>query len=294
MSKRYGYYPGCSLASSGKEYGQSTRAVCGALGVDLWELPDWNCCGASSAHSLDRGLDLALSARNISLAQREGLEMVVPCAACYNRTASAWQTLRDDPPSRETMEKELNFTFREDLGVHHLLHVIDGALAGRDDLCRGEPTGNDIGVRKVVCYHGCLINRPRGINPHEDMEAPVTMARILERFGYVPLRWSYATECCGASLSLTRHDVVTSLVDRIISAAAEAGADAIVTACPLCQVNLESRQLRRFSVFYFTELLGAALGLPEATDWWKLHLVDVRATQPPATTATNNRTGTEQ
>lgn len=276
MSRRYGYYPGCSLSASGKEYGRSTRAVCGSLGVDLWELPEWNCCGASSAHSLDRRIDLALSARNIALCQREGLDMAVPCAACYNRTVGAWQTLRDDPIQRTAMEREFDFTFRQDLGVYHLLQVIQAALSDRrEPALHGRRTGP--GIRKVVCYYGCLISRPRGINPHQDMENPRAMANILARFGYESIPWSFATECCGAVLSLTRADVVGALVERIISAAREAGAEAIVTACPLCQVNLESRQRERFGVFYFTELIGAALGLEQADSWWPLHLVDVRA-----------------
>ena len=260
--KRYSYYPGCSLTSSAVEYDRSCRSVCEALGIKLVEPEDWNCCGASSAHALDRDVDLALSARNISLAHREGLEMAIPCAACYSRTAHAWQVLRDDADERRKLERELGFEFREDLPVHHLLQIVDEVTAvrgvarpaeGPADTGDGDPNddphgapddANRIipGVSKVVCYYGCLINRPREINPGDDMENPQAMERILARAGYESARWSFATECCGASLSLTRDDVVRDLVGRIVDAAREAGADAIVTGCPLCQVNLESRQ----------------------------------------------------
>ncbi len=270
--KRYGYYPGCSLGSSAKEYDLSCRAVCEALGIELVELEDWNCCGASSAHALDRDIDLALSARTIYLCHREGLEMVVPCAACYSRTAHAWQVMQEDPATRKELEDEFEFTFREDLPVYHVLQVIEKAVESRKPIASSEP--DDLGVKKVVCYYGCLITRPRGINPHDDMENPQSMERILTHFGYETLSWSFATECCGAALALTRDDVVGGLVERIITAAREAGADAVVTGCPLCQMNLESRQNEEFRVFYFTELLGAALGLTEIEDWWKMHIVD--------------------
>jgi heterodisulfide reductase subunit B len=242
------------------------------MDIELVELEDWNCCGASSAHALDTDIDLALSARTIYLCHREGLEMAVPCAACYSRTAHAWQVMMDDMGRRKEFEDEFGFTFREDLHIYHLLQVIDKATESHVSIISSAAA--DLGVKKVVCYYGCLINRPRGINPHDDMENPQTMERILERYGYEPVPWSFATECCGAALSLTRDDVVTGLVERIISAAREAGADAIVTGCPLCQMNLESRQTEPFRVFYFTELLGAALGIAEVEDWWKMHLVD--------------------
>lgn len=271
--KRYSYYPGCSLSSSAKEYDASCRSVCEALGIELEELQGWNCCGASSAHALDRDIDLALSARNIALAHREGLEMAIPCAACFARTAHAWVVLRDDESERKGLEEELGFEFREDLPVHHLLQLIDAETESR---VPEEPDGEagEGGVKKVVCYYGCLINRPRGINPDDDMENPQAMERILGRFGYEPLAWSFATECCGASLALTRDDVVRDLVGRIVAAAGDAGAQAIVTGCPLCQVNLESRQSKNLPIFYFTELIGMALGASDVSEWLRMHLVE--------------------
>jgi len=271
---QYGYYPGCSISSSAREYDRSTRAVCATLGIHLTELPDWNCCGASSAHSLSKDIDLALSARNIGIAHRLGLDMVVPCAACYNRTMHAWQTLRDDPEKRAVLQAQLGFDFRADLQVYHLLQVMEQHLAHLKEAAAHRLPEDGVRGRRVACYYGCLITRPRGINPHEDMEYPEGMGRMLAELGYQPLRWSFATECCGAALSLVRGDVVRERVDRIIAAAREAGAEAVVTACPLCQLNLESRQSDRFPVFYFTELLGVALGLPETEKWWRLHLIN--------------------
>jgi len=256
------------------EYDLSCRAVCKALEIELEELKDWNCCGASSAHALNKDIDLALSARNISLAHGQELEMAVPCAACYSRTAHAWKVLKEDPAKRRTLEQEFKFQFREDLPVHHLIHVIDSQLqaAGKETPAnKAEPEGTG---RKIVCYYGCLINRPRGANLEDDMENPQAMNRVLERFGYETLDWSFATECCGAALAMTRDDVVVGLVERIVAAAREAGAEAIATGCPLCQVNLESRQSGAFPIYYFTEIVGAAMGLPEAEKWKGMHLVE--------------------
>ena len=209
---------------------------------------------------------------------------MIPCAACYSRTAHAWRVLKEDEGERRALEEELHFQFRDDLPVHHLLQVIDAETEFRDGDDLSDVPAGGARVAKVVCYYGCLINRPRGVNPGDDMENPRAMERILSRFGYEALPWSFSTECCGASLSLTRDDVVRGLVDRLMEAARQAGAAAVVTGCPLCQVNLESRQTEGLPVFYFPELIGAALGLPEVSAWLRIHLVDTtpRLIVPPA------------
>ena len=182
--------------------------------------------------------------------------------------------MKENLDERSKLEKEFDFTFREDLPVSHLLQVIEKAVAARQPLANASTSGTPAGIHRTVCYYGCLINRPRGINPGDDVENPQAMEHILNHFGYRTEPWSYATECCGAALSLTRTDVVTSLVQRIVDSAAETGADAIITGCPMCQVNLESRQSSGFRIFYFTELIGLALGLEEAESWLKMHLID--------------------
>jgi heterodisulfide reductase subunit B len=131
---------------------------------------------------------------------------------------------------------------------------------------------------KVVTYYGCLLVRPPEITRFEDPDDPQVMAELLCAVGAEVMPWSHATDCCGGSLSLSRSDVVQNLVGRLAERAREAGADAIVTACPLCQVNLEMRQVHKPKIpaFYFTELLGLAFGLPEAEKWWGKHLIDPR------------------
>ncbi len=271
----YSYYPGCSLHSTGLEYGLSTRAVFNALELGLIELEGWNCCGASSAHALDHTLSLALPARNLALAQEAGYDLVAPCAACFNRMKSADYTLRSDPATRAEVEAIVGFQYTGKVAVRPVLAVIYedygvDAIAAR--------VQKPVHGLKVVTYYGCLLVRPPEVTQFDDPNHPRVMSALLEAIGAEVKPWSHATDCCGAGLSLSRADVVQKLVSRLAERAREAGADALVTACPLCQVNLEMRQTgeTKMPAFYFTELLGYALGVPEANKWWSKHLIDPR------------------
>lgn len=272
----YSYYPGCSLHSTGLEYGLSTQAVFHHLGLELNELEDWNCCGASSAHILDPKLALALPARTLALAQPFGRDLVTPCAACYNRLKGADHAMRADPGIRAELETLVGFKYTGTLAVRPLLAVLyeDVGLQRLAAEVRHPLDG-----LRVVTYYGCLLVRPPQIAQFDDPDDPQVMAKLLHAVGAEVMPWSHATDCCGGSLSLGRSDVVQHLAGRLAERAFEAGADAIVTACPLCQVNLEMRQTATLKIptFYFTELLGLAFGLPEASKWWGKHLIDPRA-----------------
>lgn len=271
----YSYYPGCSLHSTGLEYGLSTRAVFQHLGLELHELSGWNCCGASSAHALDHTLALALPARTLALAQSTGRDLVTPCAACFSRMKGADFTLRNNPKTRAKVEEVVGFTYTGQVAVRPIMAVLyedygPARLAAR--------VKRSLKGLKVVPYYGCLLVRPPQVAGFDDPDDPQVMAALLRAAGADVMPWSYATECCGAGLSLSRSDVVQRLVGKLADRAREAGAVALVTACPLCQVNLEMRQtsLPKIPAFYFTELLGLALGLPEAQKWWGKHLIDPR------------------
>jgi heterodisulfide reductase subunit B len=245
------------------------------LGLKLDELDDWNCCGASSAHALDQALALALPARTLSQAQAAGHDLVIPCAACYNRVKSADLAMRRDPQARSRMESMLGFKYTGAVAVRPVLAVL------AEDVGRERVSAEvRIPLRglKVVTYYGCLLVRPPEITQFDDPDDPKVMAELLCAVGAEVMPWSHATDCCGGSLSLSRSDVVQHLVGRLAERAREAGADAIVTACPLCQVNLEMRQTAETKIpaFYFTELLGLAFGLPEAEKWLGKHLIDPR------------------
>ena len=271
----YSYYPGCSLHSTGLEYGRSTTAVFARLGLELEELREWNCCGASSAHSFSHALAITLPARNLRIAQEAGKDLAVACAACYNRLRAADRLMRQDPGMRRKVEEVVGFTYDHPVAVRPTLAILAEDL-GWERI--GAQVRRPLEGLKVVSYYGCLLVRPPEISGFDDPNDPKVMPGLLRALGAQVMPWSHATDCCGAGLSLSRSDVVRGLVGRLADRCLEAGAQAFVTACPLCQVNLEMRQSKADKVpsFYFTELLGLALGLPEAEGWWGKHLIDPR------------------
>jgi heterodisulfide reductase subunit B len=263
------YYPGCSLHGTAREYDESTRAVTHALGVDLAELPDWNCCGASSAHATNEALAKALAARNLAIAGDQGMDLVVPCAACFSRLKAA-ESAPDDGAPRGP-ERTLRV-----LSLLEFLAAPDMADA-MSALIEQPLTG-----LKLVSYYGCLLVRPPGMTGARHHESPHDMDKLMGLLGASPIPWSYKTDCCGGSLVLSRKEIVLDLTQKLLKNAAKAGAEAIVVACPLCQSNLDTRQEElshvhgtfRLPVLYFTELIGIAFGLKDVSRWMKRHFVD--------------------
>ncbi len=267
------YYPGCSLHGTAKEYDASTRMVCKELGVDLEEVPDWNCCGASSAHSIDKRLSYLLPARNLKIIEQQNLDVVIPCAACFSRTKICSYQLKNDENIRKDAERQFNYNFKLNTNIYHLLEFFIKNI-GLDEI-KSRIKHNLKGMR-VVCYYGCLLVRPYDITKMDEKENPQFLDELMPLVGAVSLDWPYKTECCGASLSLSRSEIVFDLVGEMVSWAKEAQAQAIVTACPLCQANLEMRQpeKEKFPIFYFTELLAIAFGINQARDCLKEHLIE--------------------
>lgn len=274
MKMTYTYYPGCSLESTGVEFNLSILAVFDKLGVTLQELQDWSCCGASSAHSVNRELSLALPARNLALAQLLGYDMAIPCAACFNRHKTADYEMRNNAAKRQELEELFDFHFTGEVAVRPLLDIVVNQV-GLGEI--KSKVVNPLKGLKAVSYYGCLLVRPPEITCFENPDHPLYMDQILETIGAEARPWSYATECCGGGLSLTKADVAARLVNRLVERAAEAGAELIVTSCPLCQINLEMRQTstsKKMPIIYFTEALGLAFGCPEAPAWMRKHLID--------------------
>lgn len=267
------YYPGCSLHSTAREYDISLRAVCRTLGVDLEEVPDWNCCGASSAHSLDSKLAISLCSRNLKIIEQQNLDVVIPCAACFSRAKVCSYTLKNNTTLRDKIEKEMGFNFKLQTKIYHLVEFIVKEVGLDKVRAHIKHYLTDL---RLVCYYGCLLVRPHEITELDDKEDPQLLDNLISALGAVTIDWPYKTECCGASLSLSKSEVVVELVGKMVSWAKEAGAQAIVTACPLCQANLEIRQQGRdkIPIFYFTELLGLAFGLKEIQECLKKHIVN--------------------
>ena len=268
------YYPGCSLHSTGLEYGNSTVEVCKALDIELNELADWNCCGASSAHCTDEVLAIELATRNLATAEDAGLDLVIPCAACFQRFKVAEKHVQ------ERKEPAVETPYQGKVPIKHLL---DFLIEGENLSAIKKKIAKPLKGLKAVCYYGCLITRPPKVTDAKNYENPMAMDELMSLLGAEVVPWSYKTDCCGGSLMLAREDIVAQLTGKLIQKAEEAGAECIVTACPLCQANLDTKQgfisknlgrEVRFPAFYFTELLALAFGSGEVDGWLKKHVID--------------------
>ncbi|MFH1438084.1 MAG: CoB--CoM heterodisulfide reductase iron-sulfur subunit B family protein [Pseudomonadota bacterium] len=271
------YYPGCSLEGSANEYDRSTRSVFASIGVELKDLEDWNCCGASSAHIFNEKLSIDLPARNLQILEKQEADMLVSCAACYSRMRKAVKVIKDQGlslPDGSTYE-----------GKNEVRFVLD--VLFEDAMLKkiGEKVAVPLEGLKVVCYYGCLTVRPPRVTGAEQYENPTRMDEIVEILGATACQWSFKTECCGAGLALARSDLVMKLTAKVMDMAQEAGAEAIVVVCPMCHANLDMRQEEMsqafkktyaMPVYYLTELIGLAHGLDEAPEWLEKHLTDAK------------------
>jgi len=275
---KYGYFPGCSLSSSGYDYHLSLKYVAKALGMDLVEVKDWVCCGASSAHATSHLLSIALPVLNLSHAEKGGLDkLIAPCPACLSRFKAAHVALEQDAGLKEKIREVLDDDkVRRKVEVYHPLEVfVEMGVEKIRERIRKKLTG-----LKVACYYGCLLTRPPKTAQFDQPEDPQSMDALVRTLGAETIDWSFKTECCGASMTLTRSDMVLKLSNDILRAAKEAGASAITVACPLCQANLDGRQRQieeayetRYGIpiLYFTQLMGLAFGaLPKEMGLEKL------------------------
>jgi heterodisulfide reductase subunit B len=262
------YYPGCSLHSSSVEYDISTRKVCAALGIDLVEVKDWICCGSSPAHQYDDLMSVALPAKNLAMVrQTDDLKQVcAPCASCYSRLKVTQQRLTDSNLKKD-VETVIDMEYPEDIEVLHMLDVVT-EKAGVEII--KEKVVKNLEGMKVACYYGCLMTRPPKVTGKKQFENPIQMESLVEALGAEVVDWNKKTFCCGAAFALTKTDVVLELTKKILADAESSGANAISVGCPLCHANLDGRQTQinskfktnfHIPIFYFTELMGLALGI---------------------------------
>lgn len=265
---KYAYYPGCSAESSARDQHSSSMAVTRALGIELLEIEGWSCCGATPAHQTDRLLAASLSAVNLVLAQDMGLDVVVNCAACYNRLKVANHEVLTHSGMRQGVEDAIGREYDGSAKVRHLIEVLLEDV-GSETLA--DAFTHSLNGLKVAAYYGCLLVRPREITNFDDPENPQSIDTLITSMGGESLDWPHKVECCGNSLSLTtRADLVVDLSGSIIGMAQAAGAECIAVACPLCQVNLDLRQddikaktgnEYDMPILYITQLMGLCLGL---------------------------------
>jgi len=271
------YYPGCSGRSTAREYSESIKSTARYLGIDLVEIPEWNCCGASSAHIIDDEVALALPGRNLALAEKMCLDIAVSCPACLHRLIVSRMEFERKPRLRTRIEECIGMPLQLSREAKHILEVFNNDV--RIDAIQRKVTKSLKGL-KVVVYYGCY----HRLQEIEDCSASEnrTMESIMETVGAEVLAWSFKDDCCGAGLSLTKPEIIERLISRIISSAAEVGANAIVTACPLCQANLDMLQGKGtqacIPILYFSELIALSLGSSKVPSWLRRHMVDPFAT----------------
>ncbi len=276
---KIGFYPGCSLTGSSREYNESVVAVAKALEIDLVELKDWNCCGATAAHSMNEELSLSLPARIMALAEEQGLkEIVVPCAACYNRLKVTQHEL-EDQPKRNRVAEILQMPYKGDLKIINVLQLLEAYGTENIKARITQPFAH-----KVACYYGCLLVRPHAILKFDRVEDPQSMDALIQVIGGTTMDWAFKTECCGGGFSVSRTDLVVKLSGNILKDASDRGAEALIVACPMCQSNLDMRRgaINKtldspidIPVIYITQAIGLALGIGAKELGLKRHFVTV-------------------
>ncbi len=264
-----GYYPGCALHGSSNDYESSVRACLTALGVSLRELEDWICCGATAAHCLNHQLAVALPARNLALAERAGMqEMLAPCPMCSMELIKAGSLLAKDAALCAEISEIVELPVSGSTQIFNLIQVFQkiGLERIKQSAVRG------LEQFQPACYYGCLLTRPPETLRFDDCEQPSSMETLLRVLGAQPVDWNYKTECCGAGMTIAAEETVLDLSNKILTNAEAHGANCIVVACPMCQVNLDMKQAainarhgttHDLVVYYLSDLVGLALGLDE-------------------------------
>lgn len=261
------YYPGCCGEGTSLEYELSTRRVCEKLGIQLNELDDWNCCGSTPAHTVNHELAAAIAGRNLNITSQAGhTTLATPCPSCLMSLRTASHRVRNDE-FRSKVEHLMGEECPTNVDVKTVLQIMVEDY-GIDEVAKH--VTRPVKGLKVTCYYGCIMNRPPGLMQFDDPENPMAIDNLMDVIGADVVDFPHKVECCGAVSGIPRHNIFTQLSGKLLDAAAETGADAIVTACPLCQMNLDLRQgqvnrangtKHKIPVFYYTQLMGLAMGL---------------------------------
>jgi len=276
------YFPGCTLNTTGKGFDNAVRASAAAVGLELVELAEWNCCGATFPLIVDNMLELAAPAHVLVSAQDEGTSetLTTACTTCYNVLKRTDRFMRDHEEERERIEAFIEAEFKGQVEVKDILHVL------RDDIgfeAIAERVQRPLKGLKVAAYYGCMVLRPPDEVAYDDPDNPTSLGDLMTALGATAIDFSHKNECCGAYLAVSAPDVTREMVYTILRSAQAAGADAIATNCPLCQFNLDKQQaeIRKtyagyepIPIFYFSQLMGLALGLDASDYGWERHYID--------------------
>jgi heterodisulfide reductase subunit B len=265
---RISFYPGCSLEGMANDYARSIVSVFSDLEIALVEIKDWSCCGATAAHSLSEYLSVVFPARNLSLAEEMGLDIVSPCANCFNRLKY----------SQHMIKKGL-YDIPWKVEGSNTVYEITRFLSQPEMLARVQKRVlRPLKGLRVVSYYGCQMVRPPKITGFFDYENPQSLDKLAAAAGAEVIDWSYKTTCCGAGIGMGRKDIQRHLTDRILEKAKQSGAEAVVVSCPLCQTNLDTAQPEKdrksLPIFYITELMRLAFTDRPESGWFRSHFAD--------------------
>jgi len=264
----FAYYPGCSAKGSSSDYESSTQAVCRALDITLEEIPGWNCCGSTPAHAVDTELSAALCVRNLDIAARQGADLLLtPCPSCLSNLRAAARRM-EKPAFRQRVNELLDAPAAETFP--EVTSVMQGIARQIDRETLAARVQTSLKGLRLAAYYGCLMSRPSELMRFKDPENPLLMEGLLSACGAEMVDFPLKTACCGASFGIPERAMTARNSGRILELARRLGVDAVVTACPLCQMNLDLRQKQagracetsfHLPVLYFTQMLGLALGL---------------------------------
>lgn len=271
---KYGYYPGCSLSRTAKAYDVSTKLIADRLGMELEEIDDWNCCGASEYFSVNKNAAYSLVARNLALASTQnGLEdLLAPCSACFlNLRKTDHYMAKYETINRVTNEALAAGGLSYKPGAIKVRHLFDAVVTdiGIESI-KDKITHPLEGVR-VAPYYGCYLVRPCfGDEPFDNPEYPMRLDELMSSLGATVVDFPLKAHCCGGHMTQISDETAFELIRRLLQNADEYNSDLIVTLCPMCQLNLDAYQSqinRHFGtnydipILYFTQLIGLAMGI---------------------------------
>jgi len=274
------YFPGCTLKTTAKGFDSSLRASTMLLGVELVELPEWNCCGATFPLLADNVLDLAAPARVLVAAREAGERLAVACTTCYNVLRRTNLAIRADEDRREKLNFFIEAEYEGDLQVVDVLQVLRDEV-GFEKVAR--MVKRPLTGLKAAAYYGCMVLRPTAEVAYDDPENPRALDELLIALGAETVDYPHKGECCGSYLAVISAEATAEMTHTILSSAQKNGAQLMVTNCPVCQFNLDKQQVemgRRHTgyqsipVLYFSQLLGMALGLDASDFGWENHHID--------------------
>ena len=266
MAASYSYFPGCTLSTTARGYDESGRAICEALGIRLEELKEWNCCGATFPLSVENVMDMVGPARVLIAAKDKEADLATLCAVCFHVLRRTERYLSTHGEAADRLNQFLDKGhYASGLRVRHLLGIL------RDDVgweAVSARVSSPLGGMKIAPYYGCMLLRPQAEIDLDDSEGPTVLGDLLAALGAEVVRFPHATECCGSFLVVQEPEATHSLSKSVVESARRAGAALLVTACPLCQYNLDRAQTTagskpKIPVVYFTQVMAAAFGLAE-------------------------------